>query len=88
MKNRKRKGNDFEKIGELPAEQTMYPDDTTHEIFNANLKNGAFLHRFRNKAGVPYSAIYLKGYEVKNTPRELEQRMICSYQEDPYEYDL
>jgi len=47
--------------------------DSMHKIYDANLKGGALLHRFNNRVGVAYSAIYDGDYEALNceTSREL-----------------
>ena len=36
-----------------------YNDLSDHFVFDADLKNDAKLHRFVNKGGYPYSAIYI-----------------------------
>lgn len=51
--------------------------DSIHEIlWDANVCGNGELHRFTNKDGVPYSAIYIGGFEVCSAPRENEKVMI------------
>ena len=53
------------------------PGDSVHEIItDVQLAGGAELHRFTNGGGVPYSAIYLNGVELKSNERTREQFMI------------
>lgn len=51
-------------------------DSTPHKVYDAALINNATLHRFLNKAGVPYSAIYVGMSERLSCEREHEQGMI------------
>ena len=51
-------------------------DSTPHKVYDAGLKYYANLHRFLNKAGVPYSAIYIGRDELLSCERNHEQRMI------------
>ena len=48
--------------------------DSPHEIII--LDGQAELHRFENKAGVPYSAVYVNGFEEYSCEREREQKML------------
>lgn len=51
--------------------------DTEHAIISTViLKKNARLHRFKNKAGVEYSAIYYNGNEELSCEREKEKDMI------------
>lgn len=43
--------------------------------------NGAFLLRFNNPAGVPYSAIVEDGLQVMSCEREKQDGMISAYNE-------
>lgn len=53
--------------------------DSPHEIMDVDLHNGAAtLHRFKNAAGVPYSAIY-EIREITSAPREEEAELIRDY---------
>ena len=47
-----------------------------HEIFDAGLNGGARLHRFENRAGVDYSAIYVGDEEYVSHARRRESDMI------------
>ena len=51
-------------------------DSTPHDVFDAGLIKNAYLHRFLNKAGVPYSAIYIGRVEQLSCERNDEQNMI------------
>ncbi len=70
----------YYKIEELPADYfSRHPDltdATPHQIYDANLRKGATLHRFLNKAGVPYSAIYIGSRELMSCERNREQGMV------------
>lgn len=71
----------LEKIGMIDPSKTRHPSDSTaHEIFDAKLKGDALLHRFSNRTGVPYSALYVGGFEAKAVARERELFMIVDYQ--------
>ena len=60
--------------------------DTPHEITDVDLHNGtATLHRFRNAAGVPYSAIY-EIREIISAPRDEEDDLIKYYLENYAKY--
>ena len=60
--------------------------DTPHEITDIDLHNGAAtLHRFRNAAGVPYSAIY-EIHEIISAPRADEAELIKDYLENYAKY--
>lgn len=62
------------------------PGDSVHEIIHVDLKGGAVLHRFLNRAGVPYSAIYLQNVECWSNVREDEGNMLKLWNEQ-YEDD-
>ena len=51
-------------------------DSTPHKVYDAGLIKNANLHRFLNKAGVPYSAIYVGRNEMLSCERDHEQGMI------------
>ncbi len=51
-------------------------DSTPHKVYDAGLKHYANLHRFLNKAGEPYSAIYVGRDERLSCERAHEQCMI------------
>lgn len=51
-------------------------DLTDHAVFDADLKEGAHLHRYINKGGCPYSAIYIGTKELMTCERDNEQNMI------------
>ena len=68
-------------IGTIAANKLYYhKSDTDHDVYDANLKGGALLHRFKNAGGYLYSAIYIGNYEAKSIVREREQVMIEDYQ--------
>lgn len=48
--------------------------DTKHEI--TDFGNGIELHRFKNGAGEPYSAIYINSAEIYSCNRENESKML------------
>ena len=55
--------SEFYFLESIPAEDfcprnAMF-DSTPHKVYDASLKHYANLHRFLNKAGEPYSAIYV-----------------------------
>lgn len=47
-------------IGTIAANKLYYhKSDTDHDVYDANLKGGALLHRFKNAGGVPlFSYLY------------------------------
>ena len=51
-------------------------DSTPHKVYDAGLIKNANLHRFLNKAGAPYSAIYVGRNEMLSCERDHEQGMI------------
>lgn len=55
--------------------------DSDHEVYHTSprLKGGATLHRFRNAAGVEYSAIYVGRVEQKSAQREREFIIIIDW---------
>jgi len=56
----------------------------THDIFDAGLKGGAKLHRFKNHGGVDYSAIYIGDDEWANHERSREGDMIRWWNESGF----
>lgn len=60
--------------------------DSDHVILDADLKKGAKLHRFINRGGVPYSAIYIGSYEAFSCEREREAAMIAYWQSEDNVY--
>lgn len=65
-----------------PKELYDYNDSTDHIVFDADLKNDAKLHRFVNKGGYPYSAIYIGTKELMSCERDHEQSMINYWNEN------
>lgn len=45
-------------------------------ISRRQIGNGAILERVVNRAGVPYSAILMRGYEVASAPTKDEREML------------
>lgn len=63
---------------------TMNVLDGNHVIVTeVELEHDGVLHRFKNMAGVPYSAIYVGDIELFSCPREDEERMIQYWNEHP-----
>ena len=58
--------------------------DGEHTVLDAGLKGEAYLHRFNNKAGCAYSAIYYGNFEVWSHVREKERFMIRDWNEWGY----
>lgn len=57
-----------------------FEGDSKHEIAeDVILAENAFLHRFNNKAGVPYSAIYVDGSEIWSIDRTREELMVSAW---------
>ncbi|MBR5865705.1 MAG: hypothetical protein IKY89_05480 [Alistipes sp.] len=55
----------------------MNKEDTVHIIVtDKHIEAPGILHRFRNSAGVPYSAIYVDYVEVASCPREREAELL------------
>jgi hypothetical protein len=50
--------------------------DTKHIVVDCPSLNVGELHRFKNAAGVEYSAIYIDGVEVYSCERDRENGMI------------
>lgn len=50
--------------------------DSIHEVFEAGLRGGAELHRFRNSGGERYSAVYVRGEEIWSCERGSEGDML------------
>lgn len=60
--------------------------DSKHEIITTyELPKGAVVHRFRNRADVPYSAIYVDGEEIWSCERDQEAEMIFYWIKNAYE---
>lgn len=58
-------------------------NDSTHQIVKiSGLKGGATLHRFSNKAGMLYSAIYVGNTEAWSCERAEEQKMVRRWNKD------
>ena len=71
---------EFYFLESIPAEDfcprnAMF-DSTPHKVYDASLIKNANLHRFLNKAGEPYSAIYVGRDEHLSCERAHEQGMI------------
>lgn len=65
----------------------VYPEkdkqsDSPHLRYDANLRNGALLHRFDNPRGVPYSSICIGSKEIWSCERDHEKRMVDAWNED------
>lgn len=56
--------------------------DSDHILCDAELRKGAVLHRFKNPAGVLYSAIYIGTHEIYSCERAHEQQMINYWNEE------
>lgn len=56
--------------------QNVRGEFETHDVFDAGLKGGAKLHRFKNSSGVEYSAIYIGNVEQAYHYRSKEEGMI------------
>ena len=50
--------------------------DSDHMVLDAGLKSNATLHRFTDKKGKKYSAIYIGMEEMRSCYRECEGQMI------------
>ena len=59
--------------------------DSPHQVFTG-LKGGAELHRFVNKGGVPYSAVYFNGIECCNHERRKEAGLINYWETNAWEF--
>ena len=59
-------------------------EDSVHNVIDAGLNGNAYLHRFNNKVGCAYSAIYCGNYEVWSQVRERERAMIKAWNEWGY----
>ena len=57
----------------------LHPNDSRHKLYDANLKNGALLHRFINPGNDPYSAIYIGSREIYSCERAHEADMIACW---------
>lgn len=72
----------YVKIEESPKNVFNSYDLSGHIVIDAALKNGAQLHRFVNRAGCPYSAIYIGTKELMSCERDNEQKMINYWNEN------
>lgn len=74
--------NSYNEIGIVKTDRLrQHRNDGDHIVLEAGLKGSALLHRFQNKAGVPYSAIYDSNMnEIMSTERAREHIMIKNYQ--------
>lgn len=61
-------------------------EDTAHEVYIDDYlwMFGAELHRFKNAAGVPYSAIYRYGEEMMSSEREREDKLLEAFKQRMY----
>lgn len=57
-------------------EKTINARDSVHEIYDIGLRKGVKLHRFTNRGGEEYSAIYCGSNEIFSCPRKEEKEMI------------
>ena len=65
-----------------PKELYRWNDFTDHTVLDADLNKGAVLHRFVNRGGCPYSAIYIGTEELMSCERVYEQKMINYWNEN------
>ena len=65
-----------------PKELYRLNDLTDHTVWDAVLNKGAVLHRFVNRGGCPYSAIYIETEELMSCERVYEQKMINYWNEN------
>lgn len=72
---------DYILIDIVPSECFEECSDSDHKIYDAGLKKEAKLHRFNNKSGSAYSAIYFRREEVYSCEREHESDMIKCWNE-------
>lgn len=63
-------------IGDTQLEMELFYGDSEHIIVECKLKHRGELHRFTNKAGYLYSAIYQDGIEQCSCERYREKGMI------------
>ena len=68
---------------------TLIPQhgDYGHSVYNANLRLGATLHRFLNRGGYEYSAIYVGNEEVFSCERDREDGMILCWNQSHFGED-
>lgn len=60
-------------------------NDSVHQVVRImGLKGNASLHRFLNKAGEPYSAIYVGDTEAYSCERKREQKMVRHWNNEGY----
>lgn len=55
--------------------------ETPHDVYDAELKGHAELHRYDNAAGYPMSSVYALGREILSCDREDEWKMLESWNE-------
>lgn len=72
----------YVKIDEAPKELFNSNDLSDHTVLDADLNKGAVLHRFVNRGGCPYSAIYIGKEELMSCERDYEQKMINYWNEN------
>lgn len=80
----------YQYVGEYTTEEMRnmgyYPirQDSPHKIYklrcgeNVEFQDEVELHRFSNRAGVPYSTITVNRFELMNNPRPLEYLIVLS----------
>lgn len=70
----------YEYLGDV-SPLTLVPQngDHGHSVYDAKLRLGATLHRFFNRGGYAYSAIYVGNQEVFSCEREREDGMILCW---------
>ena len=72
---------DYIELEKLPGLFCSGHEEGDHTIYDADLRNGAKLHRFDNPAGCSYSAIYAYGKEVYSCEHAHEPQMIKYWNE-------
>lgn len=72
----------YVKIDEAPKELFNSNDLSDHTVLDAVLNKGAVLHRFVNRGGCPYSAIFMGTEELMSCERDNEQKMINYWNEN------
>lgn len=56
--------------------------DSPHQVYDANLRNSARLHRFINSGGISYSSICFGSKEIWSCERKHEKRMVDDWNND------
>ena len=78
---------EFQLLEIIPAEECdggfAAEDGLSHRVYDAKLIHGATLHRFRNLAGIAYSAIYVGKEEIFSCERSREEDMIRQWNSSP-----